>query len=114
MQFNFGPGGGTGTVYLVGNASGSHLNKTPYLSIDIMFAVRHGPFDINQDNQLVVLIPGRTNQYAHVIFNWERPMDADKNNSWPDKSQYRPKIAHMIALAELRDLSSTVPAVLCN
>jgi len=118
LQFNFGHGGGSSTVYLVGDAPGSHLDKAPYRSIDIMFAIRREPFDLNQDNQLVVRIPGNAFLLAQVTFNWDRPMNADDNYGWPDQSQYRPKIAHMIAnmiaLAELRDLSSAVPTVLCN
>lgn len=116
IQFNYGYGGGSATAHLYGDLPSSGLYKQPYLAIHIGYTVHSVRPDINQNTQELVMLPMiSSDTFLRVAFMWTEPVYAEQQ-VWPDSSEYRGKLAHlianMVANAELDSLEDSIPTVL--
>ena len=118
--FSLGINGGTVCARLQGPVPMSALDGASYLSIQIGYVIRPNNIwpDFNEEDHIAVRIPGQMDRYAHVTIIWARAVpssDPTCNPNWPDKSEYKGKLAlmtaNLIANAELASLDDVVPTV---
>jgi hypothetical protein len=116
IQLNYGDGGGSATAYIYGPRPASALDRRPYLAIEIGYTVHSNIPDCDQATQEVVPLPGNVRAYARIGFLLERPVFSSMEQRWPPPSEYRPKVARMLAnmigTAELNSLDDAIPTML--
>jgi hypothetical protein len=90
------------------------LDKQPYLAIEVEFTLHSAPPECNPRNQVFVQHPAGSMFFLRATFNeYQKPVHADRDLRWPDPSEYRSKLARLIAnmvyTAELNSLDDNIP-----
>lgn len=116
IRFDYGNGGGGASARVYASPPASAFERHPYLGIEIGYVIRHERPEYDSNTQELVLLPlGANAVFLLVGFLWEQPVFADREQIWPHPSEYRNKlarmVANMVANAELASLDDTVPTV---
>lgn len=116
-QFQFNNGGGQAAVALYGKKPDSAFEQQPFLSMQVCFSLHTDKPACNRESQELMLLPGESGCFILTGFTSIQSVHASREYEWPQPSEYRGKvarmIANMVACAELPALNAPLPTVLC-